>query len=207
MPGGGGDVGAADISNISVGATLVVNRGFAQGKLRIAPGTAVGIQVDSGASIAKLQGAGQGTAALAAAADVQALHLSSSGVEVVKDGQPVATIDRLTIRRGTVTVDKITLLGEAARAADTERGIWVLLGGILGAAESGEPIGFPIGANNTVNEGKDKPVVVPGYVRGLIESELQAAFTELLATKGRSLIPGVDLGSILGVPGAPANAK
>jgi hypothetical protein len=69
------------------------------------------------------------------------------------------------------------------------------------------PIGGLLGAQNTVDEGKAKPVVVPGIVSGFLESKLQAAFTELLATQGRSLIPGVDLGSVLGVPGAPVAPK
>ena len=147
MPGGGGDVGAEDVSSISAGATIVVNRQFEQVEngtgLRIASGTAVSVKLDSGASIPKLKGAGQGTAALAAAADIKALHVSSSGIEVVKDGKPIATINTLTISGGKVTIDSITLLGEAAEAADTERGVWVVLGGLVGAAQSGgSPGGF-----------------------------------------------------------------
>jgi hypothetical protein len=212
MPGGGSNVGAEDVSKVSFGATFVANRLFEKVEngtgLRIAAGTAVSVQLDSGASIPKLkEGAGQGTAAFAAAADIQALHLSSSGIEVVKDGKPIATINVLTISRGKVNIDSITLVGEAAEAADTERGVWVILGGLIGAAQSGVPGGFAIGAQDTMNEGKDRPVVVPGLVRGLLESKLQAAFTELLATQGRSVIPGVDIGSVLGVPGAPVNAQ
>ncbi len=107
-----------------------------------------------------------------------------------------------------MNIDSITLLGEAAEAAKTEGGVWLILGGLMGAAQSdGSPAGFAIGAQNTMNEGKDAPVIVPGLVRGVLESKLQAAFTDLLATQGRSLIPGVDLGSILGVPGAPVKAN
>jgi hypothetical protein len=208
MPGGGGDVAAQDVSKISLGATLVVNNQVEKiesgAGLRIAAGTAVSVRLDSGASIAKLQGAGQGAAAIAAAADIQALHVSSSGIEVVKDGKPIASINELTIRGGKVNIDKLTLLGEAASAADTEQSGWVILGGLLGLARSGGvPAGFAVGAQNTVNDGRDKPVIVPGVVRGLLESKLQAAFTDLLAKQGRSLIPGVDLGVVLGVPGAP----
>jgi len=50
-------------------------------------------------------------------------------------------------------------------------------------------------------------VVVPGLVSGLLEAKLQAAFTELLAKQGRTIIPGVDLGSVFGVPGAPVTPK
>jgi hypothetical protein len=209
LPGGGGDVGKGDMSKISVGATISVNNGFEQVEggtgLRIAAGTALSVRLDSGASVAKLQGAGQGAAALAAAADIQALHVTSSGIEVVKDGNPIATIDSVTVARGgQVKIDHVSLLGEAAEAAKTESALRVLMGGIAGYVESGGvPAGMPLGAQNTINEGKDRPVLVPGIVSGLLERKLQAAFDNLLATQGRSIIPGVDLGSVIGAPGAP----
>jgi hypothetical protein len=78
-----------------------------------------------------------GGRALAAAADIQALHASSSGIQVVKDGKPIATIDSVTIRRGAVKIDHVSLLGEAAEAADTESAFRVLFGGIAGYVESG----------------------------------------------------------------------
>jgi hypothetical protein len=40
-------------------------------------------------------------------------------------------------------------------------------------------------------------------VSGVLESKLQTALTDLLKTHGRTLVPGVDLGSVLGVPGVP----
>jgi len=121
---GSSDVGAEDISKISFGATIVVNKGVEKIEdgtgLRIAPGTAVSVQIDSGASVAGLKGAGKGAAAIAAAADVQAIHLASTGIEVVKGGQPLASIDRLTIRKGQVTIDQVSLAGPAADAAKVE---------------------------------------------------------------------------------------
>jgi hypothetical protein len=68
------------------------------------------------------------------------------------------------------------------------------------------PAGFPLGAQNTIDEGKASPVLVPGIVSGL-EHKLQEAFTQLLAAQGRSIIPGVDIGSVLGVPGAPVGPR
>jgi len=209
---GAGDIGAKDISKITVGATIVVNHAVEQIEggtgLRIAAGTSVSVQIDSGASVAGLQGAGKGTAAVAAAAAVQAIHVSSTGIQVIKDGQPIATIDSLTISRGQVKIDHISLLGEAADAAKTESGARDIAGGVGGLVESGGlPLGFLLGVGNTINQGTDKPVVVPGIVSGLLESKLQVAFTDLLATHGRPIIPGVDLGSVLGVPGAPVGAK
>jgi hypothetical protein len=210
---GSSDVSAQDISKISVGATITITNGFEQidggTGLKIAPGTAVTVQIDSGASVAGLQGAGQGAAAIAAAANIQAIHASSAGITVVKDGKPVASINALTIRRGgQVKIDSITLLGEAAEAAESERGLRLLAGAIGGLAQTnGEPFGAAAGIARTAEDHADTPTVVPGIVSGLLESKLQAAFTELLAKQGRTIIPGVDLGSVLGVPGAPVSPK
>jgi hypothetical protein len=167
--------------------------------LRIAAGTPISIRIDSGASIPKLQNAlGQGAAAIAAAANIQAIHASSDGLEVVKDAKPVAHIDQLTVHRGgTVKIDKISLQGEAAEAARSERGFWTLVGGILGPEQHRENPFHTGGGFST------EPVIVPGFVKGALEDKLEAAFIELLKTQGRSLIPGVDLGSVLGVPGGP----
>jgi len=209
---GESEVKAEDLGKLSVGATVLVNHPFEQVEagtgLRIAAGTAVSMQVDSGASVPKLIGAGKGAAALAAAADVQAIHVSSSGIEVLKDGKPLATIDRLTISKGHVKIDHISLLGEAAEAAKTEKALHDLKGGAAGFAESGGiPFGFLLGMQNTINDHADEPVFVPGFVSALLEAKLQAAFTELLAKQGRTIIPGVDLGSVFGVPGAPVTPK
>lgn len=172
--------------------------------MRIAAGTPISIRIDSGASIPKLQNAlGQGAAAILAAANIQAIHASSDGIEVVKDARPVAHIDRLTVRRGgTVKIDKISLQGEAADAARSERALWTLVGGILGPNQArADP--FYTGAGFSA-----EPIVVPGFVKSALEDKLQAALTDLLKTHSRSIIPGVDLGSVLGVPGgAPVNAK
>lgn len=105
-------------------------------------------------------------------------------------------------------IDHISLLGEAADAAKTEKSLRQIKGGVEGFAESGGiPFGFLLGFGNSINEGTDRPVIVPGMVSGLLESKLQVAFTDLLATHGRTIIPGVDLGSVLGVPGAPVSPK
>lgn len=167
--------------------------------LPIAAGTPISVRFDGGASIPKLKdAAGQGVAAFAAAADIQAIHASSYGIEVIQGAKPVAHIDQLTIHRGgTVRIDKISLQGEAADAARSERGFWTLVGGILGAEQHREN---PFYAGEGFST---EPVVVPGFVKGVLERKLQVAFTDLLKTHGRSLIPGVDLGSVLGVRGGP----
>lgn len=101
-----------------------------------------------------------------------------------------------------MTIDHVTLLGEAAEAARTERAAWDLIGAIAGEAQVREN---PLSAGS-INPPSDEPVIVPGFVRGTLETKLQAALTDLFATRGRTLIPGLDLGSVLGVPGAPINA-
>lgn len=55
--------------------------------------------MDGGSSIPAIQQAGSGSAAIAAAAQIHAVHASSSGLIVLKDGQPVASLDRVTIHR------------------------------------------------------------------------------------------------------------
>jgi len=76
----------------------------------------------------------------------------------------------------------------------------VIKGGVAGfGLTGGNPFGFLLGAQGSINSGR-KATLVPGIVAGLLESKLQAAFIDLLATQGRTIIPGVDLGSVLGVP-------
>jgi hypothetical protein len=191
-----------EITGLTVGATIVVNKPVDKIEggtgVHIDAGTAISLQVDSGASIPKLQGAGQGAAAIAAAADIKAIHASSSGLIVLKDNKPVASLDRVTVSRGgTVKIDHVTLLGEAADAARSERGMWALIGGVLGAEQLREN---PLYSGDGIST---EPVIVPGFVKGTLEDKLQEAFTDLLKNQGRTLIQGVDLGAVLGVPGGP----
>jgi hypothetical protein len=210
---GSGDVGAQDISAISVGATITINKQFEQIEggtgVRVTAGTPVSIQVGSGASVADLKGAGKGAAAIATAAKIQAIHATcSSGITIIKDNNPVASIQGVTISRGgAVSIDKFALLGDAEGAGALESLFWAGLGGLAGAGETGVPLGGLLGAGKTIEEGHAKPVLIGGLVKDKVEAKLQAAFTELLAQHGRSLIPGVDLGSVLGVPGAPVAPK
>lgn len=202
------EVAAAQVTDLSVGATIVVNRAVQQvddgAGIRIAAGTAVTVQVESGASVPQLQQAGGGAAALAGAADIRTIHVSSSGIEVIKDGAAVARIEAMTVHRGgRVSIEHLTLLGEAAEAAAAERGLWWALGAVLGAAQARQDP-FYARAGRTIS---DAPVIVPGLVRGTLEQKLQEALTGVLADQGRSVVPGVDLGSVLGVPGAPVPGR
>jgi hypothetical protein len=214
MPADGeSDVSAQDISKISVGATVAVNRQFEQIEggtgVRITAGTPISVHVDSGATVAQLKDRGQGAAGIAAAARIQAIHATcTGGITVLKDNTPVAAIHEVTISRGgAVKIDKFSLLGDAAGAGALESLFWVGLGGLGGVAETGVPLGGVLGAEKTIEEGNARPVLVGGLVKDKLEAKLQAAFTDLLAQYGRALIPGVDLGSVLGVPGAPVAPK
>jgi len=209
LPGGAeSDVGAGDMSRLTVGATVTVNREFNQTEggagVHIGAGTAITLNVEGGASVTQLQGAGHGAAALASAANIQAIRATSAGIEVLKDGARVATIDAVTIHRGgTVSLDRISLHGEAADMARSESGLRLLVGGLAGLGATGSPEGFQAGVAITQARGDDTATIVPGITRAMIQSKLQQAFTSLLAQQGRTAIPGVDLGSVLGVPGAP----
>ena len=148
---------------------------------------------------------GAGRAGDRAAVDIQSISVSSAGIEVIKDGARVATLDRITIHRGgSVSLDRITLHGEAERLAEGESGLWALLAGIPVAIATGRTEGLTAGAELAHQRGADRPVIVPGLTRVMIEAQLQRAFTQLLAEHGRTAIPGVDLGSVLGVPSGPA---
>ncbi len=211
LPAGGtSDVSARDVSSITAGATLTINDGFEQLEngtgVRIAAGTSLSVNVASGASIAQLRGAAPGAPGIAAAADIQSIGVSSAGIEVIKDGARVATLDRITIHRGgSVSLDRITLHGEAERLAQGESGLWALLLGLpVAVATGGGAEGLAAGAELAHQRGADRPVIVPGLTRAMIEIQLQRAFTQLLAEHGRTAIPGVDLGAVLGVPSGPA---
>ena len=74
----------------------------------------------------------------------------------------------------------------------------------MAVATGGGAEGLAAGAELAHQRGADRPVIVPGLTRAMIEIQLQRAFTQLLAEHGRTAIPGVDLGAVLGVPSGPA---
>ncbi len=206
LPSGGtSDVGAADVSHLRVGATVTFNRDVAQVEegtgVSIAAGTTAELTVASGASIPALSGAGGDPAALATAADVQEIRVVSNGVFVVKDGARLASIDEVVISRGGgVSVARVTLYGKAREAADSEVGSRLLFGALLGVAATGSAGGWQAGAELAGNRYGTDAAIVPGIARGLIQSKLQAAFAQVLAQHRRTAIPGIDLGSVLGIP-------
>jgi hypothetical protein len=204
------------ITRISAGGTVALTRDIVKldgnAGVRIASGTEITARVTSGASVAELQQAAQsaqqgaGAQAVAAAANISEISISSAGIEVVKDGETQALLQSITIQRGTVRVGALQLQGRAAQLAADERSTALAIGGLVGLLVGGshglDPEGsFQAGVNYASMEGWDRLEAVAGIARRRIEQKLQEALDEFLAEHGRTLVPGFDLGSVIGRPG------
>jgi hypothetical protein len=205
---GGSDVGSGDVGRVSAGAEIVVRAAQVAGdgpaKVHIAAGTAITVMANGGATAAQLQGGiGAGTQAAANAANITSIGISSNGIVVKKDGEDVISLTSITIHRGgNVTLDRFELLGSAREAANTERSVWWLIGTGLNVAQGAPPA---LAGAMAAEDPNTRAQIVPGIARDMVERALNQAFTSLLAQHGRD-IPGVDLGQVLGVPGAPVPA-
>jgi hypothetical protein len=206
---GGSDVGIGDVGRVSAGAEIIVRAaqvaGDGDAKVHIAPGTPVTVMANGGATATQVNAAiGAGAQAVANAANITSVGISSNGIIVKKDGEDVISLTSITIHRGgSVTLDRFELLGAAREAAKTETGAWQLIGTGLNLAQ-GAPL--PLAAAMAADDPRLRAQIVPGIARDMVERALNQAFTSLLAQHGRD-IPGLDLGEVLGVPGAPIPAR
>jgi hypothetical protein len=206
---GESDLGIDDVSHVAAGAELVVRAaqvaGEGDAKVHIAAGTSITVMVQGAGTASQVRGAmGAGAQAAANAANITSINIASSGIVVKKGGEDVISISSITIHRGgRVTLDRFGLLGSAREAAGTEAGVRGLVGTLIGTAAGLPPeAALTIAANDPATQAQ----LVPGIARDMVERALGEAVTGLLAQHGRD-IPGIDLGQVLGVPGAPVPAR
>ncbi len=180
-----------------VGATVRIAedivRSAGTGSVEIPAGTTLGIDSNPRAT----------AAAPPSASSFKSLTITPSpGIVVKKDGAPVARLRAIGVSGGVVKITGIELLGEAAQAAQTEKGVLGLLD--LGLSlYQGLP---PALAMQKAVLDDPNAVIVPGITRGIIESALQSALTAWVATNGGQP-GGVDLTAILGSPASSGTGK
>jgi hypothetical protein len=205
---GDSDVGLGDVGDVSAGAVIVVKSvqeaGAGAGKVHIAAGTSITVMAHGAAGAKDLMAAaGKGSQAAANAAKIQSITITSSGIIVQKDGEDVIALDSISIHRGgKVTLDSFALLGKAKEAASSEHGLWFLIGAGINVAQGAPP---ELGTAIAAEDPRLRAQIVPGIAKDMVEEALNKALTDLLGQHGRD-IPGVDLGEVLGVPGAPVPA-
>lgn len=202
---GDSDVGIGDVGDVSAGAVITVKAaqeaGAGAGKVHIAAGTSITVMAAGGAGAKDLMAAsGKGRQAQANAAKIGSITITSDGIVVQKDGKDVIALKSISISRGgKVSLDSFELLGEAKEAAGAEHGLWFLIGTGLNVAQGAPP---ELGMAMAADDPRLRAQIVPGIAKDMVEDALNKAFTDLLAKHGRD-IPGIDLGEVLGVPGAP----
>jgi hypothetical protein len=129
---------------------------------------------------------------------LDSLTISGDSIVIQKDNADVAKIDSLTVANGgAVTIDSMTLLGQAKEAAKTEtavKGLLLIL--LLGGGSHGDRMRVAGAEPNLDAE------IVPGLTRRTIETALTKGVQQLILEYAKA-IPGYDLRTIFGVP-APA---
>src|SRR3569623_2049910 len=126
------------------------------------------------------------------AMNVQAVHLSTDGLEVVAKGQPVAKLNSLTLSRGgKITIDDMTPLGKLAKAEAGESGLSLLVA--LLALRGGDA-----NAAGGAYQNAQHPAVVDGVSRAMIEQTFTDTIHKMIL-QYRTAVPGIDLAKSLGI--------
>jgi hypothetical protein len=192
MPSSGGEVGAADVSHVSLfGDATVhgpVSAGAGDGSVSIDGAVHVSAELrGTGADLA--QGATAGRSP-----QIERLTLSGSSIIVHSGTDEVARLDTIVVAfGGQVSIERMTLLGRAAEMAGAESGVRLLgLLLVLGEGTSSDRLALA---------GRDLPdlnaQLVPGISRALIEQALSRAVVQFIR-QNSGLLPGLDLTEIFG---------
>ncbi len=182
-----GEVGPKDIRHVSASAGFTtraeIRQGTPDGAVSIPAGAGLRVRVDLAGTGADLARGG--------VPGINGVHIQSDGIELQKDGAPVAKLMGLSILPGgVVDVTSFQPLGSVAKAADTESGLRGLVALFqLAAAMKGQNTGQLVD-------------IEPGVVNGLAEKEIEGALTKALQQMildHADAVPGVDLRKVMGV--------
>jgi len=182
-----GEVGPKDIRNVSAAASFTtrkeIRQGTPEGALSLPAGAGLSVRVDLAGTGAELAKGGM--------PGIHRVHVQSDGIELQKDGAPVAKLTGLSVLPGgVVDVTSFQPLGSVAKAADTESGLRGLVALFqLAAAMKGQNTGGLVDLE-------------PGVVNGLAEKEIEGALTKALQQlilDHADAVPGVDLRKVMGV--------
>lgn len=187
-PSSGGNVTAADVTNVALGASITltspIEEGTDEGKLAISGGLSVRATLaGTGADLGSEQ-----------YHKVDDVTISGDSIIVKKDDKPVAQLHSFSIKNGgTVTINRMTLLGSPETAGGVESAFRLF--GLIAALSGGGP-GDRLAVGNSNPD--LSPELTEGVVRSQIEKALGAAAVRLIRENANA-IPGIDLTSVLGV--------
>lgn len=205
MPSSGGKpVGAKDVKEVGVGASLTLEKGFKRlqgGKgVSIAANTSFTVTLASGARLDTIL-QGKDAKDKLERAGLKAIGLSASpGITIIAGGKPVARITSLKLESGgTVRVGHVETLGAVKGAENAGKGL-EFLARLLYHAERFKDRGLPpqLGAHNAVKNGQAAPKTTEAAKTALFELLLTDAAKQLIRSN-RNAIPGLDLAALLAV--------
>lgn len=197
--GGDGPVAASEVSRPVIGANLAMRTPFSQegdgAGLRIPAGGQLGVTISGTGDLATILAAGSPQAA-AMAAGIRDVAVASEAIELVRNGEAIAKLQRLRIARGgVVSIEQFQMMGGLGAGAGIEMLIRLLAGG---AELAGRGVPLEAGIEITARSGRAEPELVRGVSRQMIEQGLTAAVQTLLRDN-RNAVPGLDLALVFGV--------
>jgi len=183
------------MTRVSAGATVALKAGASFVKdgtgIMIAGGAPLSIGVDGAGDLGHVM-KGEDAQGTIDAMNVQAVHLSTDGLEVVAKGQPVAKLNSLTLSRGgKITIDDMTPRGKLAKAEAGESGLSLLVA--LLALRGGDA-----NAAGGAYQNAQHPAVVDGVSRAMIEQTFTDTIHKMIL-QYRTAVPGIDLAKSLGI--------
>jgi len=198
---GDGGVPASEISRPTIGASLQMRTPFSQegdgAGLRIPAGGAFDVTISGTGNLAAILAAGDAQGA-AMAAGIRDVSVSSEAIELVRNGEAIAKLQRLRVAPGgAVTLEQFQMMGGLGAGAGVEALIR-LIGGGIALAERGVPL--EAGVAITAGSGAADPEITRGVSRSMIERGLTTAVQQLLRDN-RNAVPGIDLGLVFGAGG------
>ena len=185
-PSSGSQITAQSLKGLTASATV----GLASPIIR---GTPQGRLVVSGSVTLTARARGSAATLASEPPELEWVRVTGPSIVVQAEGEDIARLEELMIHPGgSVTIEKMTLIGEALDLAHKETAFRVL--GLLGliAAEGVDRLTLS-GANPSL-----EAELVPGVTRQMIESALTDAVRGLV-WKYEFAIPGYDLARILGM--------
>lgn len=191
-PSSGGNVTAADVSNVTLFAEATV-----RGPVRAGAGDG-SVSIDGTVRVAaQLQGTGTTLGADATAGRsprVQRLTLSGGSIIVRSGNDDIAQLHQIGLAfGGEVAIERMTLLGRAADFANAESGLRVLgLLLLLGAGTPSDRLALSQAELPDLNA-----QLVPGLTRAMIQQALTRALVQFIR-QNSGLFPGVDLAEVFG---------
>jgi hypothetical protein len=199
--GGGDKIGAEEVSQPTIGATLGMKSPFVKAGggagISIPGGGVFDVSIAGSGNLASILKAGSKPQAAAMAAGLESIVVTSDAMTLIRDnGKPLAKLQQMTIRKGGgVSLDRFELLGGLGAGAGVES--LIRLFAIIGSAKGGG-VGGAMRAEQALQNGGADPVIVKGVSKSMIETGISEAVRALFI-QNRNAVPGMDLALVFGI--------